>query len=215
MEELGSELNIALIETCGLIAAGINALFAKQTHYRIIAFKSSDEFMQARGFKSFHGVIFSLSGSREHRRECLQLFSEIASVQPNLKRIVMVNDNDEAKLITQLSQTMINGVVNKDAPIARFYDELSALLNDSGRMNENNMNHWYICNNPRLLSPTERVILRYLTDGYSVSQIASCLERNIKTIRAHKFNAMLKLGVSNDAGLLDAADILRYRNNFL
>lgn len=215
MEQLGNELNVALIETCALIAAGIKALFAKQSHYRVVVFKNSEEFMLMRGNNHFHGVIFSLSGSREHRRDCLQLFSDIASVQPGLKRIVMVNDTVEAKLITQLSQTMINGVVNKDSPVARFYDELAALLNDSGRSADNNVNHWYICNSPRLLSPTERVILRYLTDGYSVSQIASCLERNIKTIRAHKFNAMLKLGVNNDAGLLDAADILRYRNNFL
>lgn len=41
-------------------------------------------------------------------------------------------------------------------------------------------------------------------------QIAIQLERNIKTIRAHKFNVMSKLGVSSDAGLLDAADILLY-----
>ncbi len=42
-------------------------------------------------------------------------------------------------------------------------------------------------------------------------QIAVQLERNIiKTIRAHKRNVMSKLGVSSDAGLLDAADILLY-----
>jgi len=44
--------------------------------------------------------------------------------------------------------------------------------------------------------------------GYSLAQIATQLERNIKTIRAHKFNAMMKLGVHSDVGLLDAADIL-------
>lgn len=41
-------------------------------------------------------------------------------------------------------------------------------------------------------------------------QIAAQLKRNIKTIRAHKFNVMAKLGVNSDAGLLDAADILLY-----
>ena len=45
-------------------------------------------------------------------------------------------------------------------------------------------------------------------DGYSMTQIAEQLKRNIKTIRAHKFNVMSKLGVSSDAGLLEAADIL-------
>lgn len=47
-----------------------------------------------------------------------------------------------------------------------------------------------------------------MSRGYSMTQIAEQLKRNIKTIRAHKFNVMSKLGVSSDAGLLEAADIL-------
>ncbi len=46
--------------------------------------------------------------------------------------------------------------------------------------------------------------------GFSIQEIATRLERNIKTIRAHKFNAMMKLGVHSDVGLLDAADILTH-----
>lgn len=68
-------------------------------------------------------------------------------------------------------------------------------------------NQWYI-NQSRTLSPTEREILRFMSRGYSMTQIAEQLKRNIKTIRAHKFNVMSKLGVSSDAGLLEAADIL-------
>lgn len=59
-----------------------------------------------------------------------------------------------------------------------------------------------------MLSPTEREILRFMSCGYSMPQIAVELARNIKTIRAHKFNVMSKLGVNSDAGLLHAADIL-------
>lgn len=51
-------------------------------------------------------------------------------------------------------------------------------------------------------------LLRYISYGYSLPEIARLLQRNIKTIRAHKFNAMTKLGVSSDLGLLSAADIL-------
>ncbi len=47
-----------------------------------------------------------------------------------------------------------------------------------------------------------------MTCGYSLTDIAARLERNIKTIRAHKFNAMAKLGVNSDIGLLSAADLL-------
>ena len=58
------------------------------------------------------------------------------------------------------------------------------------------------------LSPTENMILRYMTYGYSLMEISERLGRNIKTIRAHKFNAMTKLGVNSDVGLLSAADLL-------
>ena len=74
-------------------------------------------------------------------------------------------------------------------------------------MTEHTLNLWYL-NQSRMISPTEREILRFMSNGYSMPQIAVQLERNIKTIRAHKFNVMSKLGVSSDAGLLDAADIL-------
>lgn len=43
-----------------------------------------------------------------------------------------------------------------------------------------------------------------------MTEIAVQLDRNIKTIRAHKFNAMTKLGVNSDVGLLNAADILTW-----
>lgn len=87
--------------------------------------------------------------------------------------------------------------------------ELIELLSETLRINDNMLNHWY-CSQNRMLSPTERAILRYMSCGYSIPEIAAQLERNIKTIRAHKFNAMVKLGVNSDVGLLDAADILTH-----
>jgi DNA-binding NarL/FixJ family response regulator len=46
--------------------------------------------------------------------------------------------------------------------------------------------------------------------GYSIPEIAAQLERNLKTIRAHKFNVMSKLGVKSDVWLICAADVLDY-----
>lgn len=82
-------------------------------------------------------------------------------------------------------------------------------VGETRRVNENVINHWYVSQN-RTLSPTERAILQCMTRGLSMPEIAVQLERNIKTIRAHKFNAMAKLGVNSDVGLLNAADILTW-----
>ncbi|XNM56991.1 DNA-binding transcriptional activator BglJ [Escherichia coli] len=85
----------------------------------------------------------------------------------------------------------------------KLFLSLNGVRQATDRLN----NQWYI-NQSRTLSPTEREILRFMSRGYSMTQIAEQLKRNIKTIRAHKFNVMSKLGVSSDAGLLEAADIL-------
>lgn len=99
--------------------------------------------------------------------------------------------------------------MSKASSLTVLQDALLTALSSPSRGTESTKNHWYI-NQSRMLSPTEREILRFMSNGYSMPQIAAQLERNIKTIRAHKFNVMSKLGVSSDAGLLDAADILLY-----
>lgn len=123
--------------------------------------------------------------------------------------MVIADDDAEARLIGSLSPLPLDGVVSKSSSLTVLQDALFTALNCSSRGTEGSKNHWYI-NQSRMLSPTEREILRFMSNGYSMPQIAVQLERNIKTIRAHKFNVMSKLGVSSDAGLLDAADILLY-----
>ncbi|MGA0672520.1 bgl operon transcriptional regulator BglJ, partial [Klebsiella pneumoniae] len=66
---------------------------------------------------------------------------------------------------------------------------------------DRNRSHWSTSKTP---SYTKSVSWQH----HPLSDIAIQLNRNIKTIRAHKFNAMTKLGVRSDIGLLNAADIL-------
>lgn len=113
------------------------------------------------------------------------------------------------RLISALSPLPLDGVISKASPLDVLQDALFTSLNSARRTTERTDNLWELHQNC-MLSPTEREILRFMSNGYSMPQIAVQLERNIKTIRAHKFNVMSKLGVSSDAGLLDAADILLY-----
>ena len=134
---------------------------------------------------------------------------ELAHTHNDIQRIVLAADEMEAKLVSHLSPSRLHGIMNKAVSLTHLRDELSALLSETRRVNDNMLNHWYVSQN-RMLSPTERAILRYMSFGYSIPEIATQLERNIKTIRAHKFNAMVKLGVNSDVGLLDAADLLTH-----
>ncbi|MHA6495645.1 DNA-binding transcriptional activator BglJ, partial [Escherichia coli] len=117
------------------------------------------------------------------------------------------DDDIEARLIGSLSPSPLDGVLSKASTLEIFHQELFLSLNGVRQATDRLNNQWYI-NQSRTLSPTEREILRFMSRGYSMTQIAEQLKRNIKTIRAHKFNVMSKLGVSSDAGLLEAADIL-------
>ncbi|EPM70213.1 LuxR family DNA-binding response regulator, partial [Pseudomonas syringae pv. actinidiae ICMP 18804] len=51
------------------------------------------------------------------------------------------------------------------------------------------------------LSPRELEVLRLLSAGYTVGQIAAQLNRSKQTVSAQKVGAMRKLGLANDAAL--------------
>jgi two-component system, NarL family, captular synthesis response regulator RcsB len=51
------------------------------------------------------------------------------------------------------------------------------------------------------LSSAETEILRYIAEGFSVSQTAERLRRSKKTVSTHKRSAMRKLQVADDLGL--------------
>lgn len=149
---------------------------------------------------------FSLSGSRSSRAESLLFVHEMARCRPEVQTIILANNESEMHLIGHLMPACLHGILNKSAPRRGLQERLLQLLDNHHLSGSEQFCDREACNDP--LSPTEHAILRYMSWGYSLSDIAIQLNRNIKTIRAHKFNAMTKLGVRSDIGLLNAADIL-------
>lgn len=211
MENRSAKRNVALVEKCFMSRIGIQSLFNAdaENNYELHLFSTRDEFQDAMTKTAFAAVIFSLSSIRKDRRMGLICLNELATNFPGMRRLVIADDEVEARLIGALSPSPLDGVLSKEAALPELQEALFSMLSGTRRINENTNNLWYL-NQSRMLSPTEREILRFMSHGYSMPQIAVELERNIKTIRAHKFNVMSKLGVNSDAGLLNAADILLY-----
>ncbi|HCD1254359.1 TPA: DNA-binding transcriptional activator BglJ [Citrobacter amalonaticus] len=209
MEHRHCTRNVALIEKCVMSGIGIQNLFnaTPDNQYNLHLYLTLDDFQQAMKTTVFSAVIFSLSSIRKYRRVGLMSLTGLAENYPGMRRLVIADDDVEARLISVLSPFPLDGVLSKEAPLPALQEALFTALSGARRINESNSNLWYL-NQSRMLSPTEREILRFMSCGYSMPQIATELARNIKTIRAHKFNVMSKLGVSSDAGLLHAADIL-------
>ncbi|EPM0022165.1 DNA-binding transcriptional activator BglJ [Citrobacter farmeri] len=209
MENRKRTRNVALIEKCVMSGIGIQNLFnvASDNQYKLHLYLTLDDFQQAMSTTVFSAVIFSLSSIRKARRVGLMSLIELAENYPGMRRLVIAEDDVEARLISALSPSPLDGVLSKENSLPALQDALFTALSGTRRISESNSNLWYL-NQSRMLSPTEREILRFMSNGYSMPQIAIELARNIKTIRAHKFNVMSKLGVNSDAGLLHAADIL-------
>jgi DNA-binding NarL/FixJ family response regulator len=176
-------------------------------NYRIQFFKDTQILKRELQSKDFSAIIFSLSGNRRSRLESLLFLHEIARCCPETQRIILANDEAEMRLVSHLMPLRLHGILNKSACRIQLQEHLLQLLEHNYQPNESSVSQKQGMGS-QILSPTEHAILRYMSYGYSLPEIATQLERNIKTIRAHKFNAMTKLGVSSAMGLLSAADIL-------
>ena len=210
METHTARRHIAVIDPCNMSAVGLAHFFTTVSfrQYQLHLFKDFDSFNTALRYIPFFSVIYSLSDAREERRNCLVYMRELAFKHGAIQRIILAGDEIEARLIGQLSPSRLHGIISKSSSLIVLQKQLITLLSETEQVNNNAFTHWYGCHT-RILSPTERTVLRYMSSGLSIPEIAEQLERNIKTIRAHKYNAMLKLGVNSDVGLLDAANILR------
>ena len=200
---------IAIVEKCAMTEVALRHILINESgkNYRIQFFQDTKALKREFQSKDFSAIIFSLSGNRRSRLESLRFLHEIARYCPEMQRIVLANDEAEMRLVSHLPPSRLHGILNKSACRIQLQEYLLQLLDHSYQPNEGS-----VCQKQsisgQILSPTEHTILRYMSYGYSLPEIATQLERNIKTIRAHKFNAMTKLGVSSDMGLLSAADIL-------
>lgn len=209
MEKHSRKQCVAIVEHCMMTEMGLRHLLMHPCYrnFTFHFFRSIREFKLALRQTSFDVLICCLPGTREPRIECLLTMEEIARHNAGITRIVLANDSVEAELIKHHSPTYLHGVLSKSSPLVELQQSIQDLLRGAlfgHEYAEASLLH----HESRSLSPTENIILRYMTYGYSLMEIAQRLDRNIKTIRAHKFNAMTKLGVNSDVGLLSAADLL-------
>jgi DNA-binding CsgD family transcriptional regulator len=98
----------------------------------------------------------------------------------------------------------LHGVLNKACGRETLQEQLFQLLEQQMPRNEPASRKALYGHR---LSSMEQTILRYIACGYSLSEIAVQMDRNIKTIRA-QVQCDGQAGYQLDLGLLSAADIL-------
>ncbi|ADO50006.1 DNA-binding transcriptional activator BglJ [[Enterobacter] lignolyticus] len=211
MEKHAATRHIAIIDACTMSVLGLQKLLTHTSgnQCQIHVFRNSAEFLAELHRWPCFAVIYAISCARGSRKDSSYLLKSVARLAPQARRIVISDDRREAGLIRDLSPVSLHGILCKSAAISDLSAQLQGLLQVFPSPQENIINGGCRGATPGL-SPTERVILYYMAEGLSIPEIAAHLARNTKTIRAHKFNAMTKLGVSTDTDLLCAADMLHY-----
>ncbi|WP_434636704.1 DNA-binding transcriptional activator BglJ [Klebsiella sp. I138] len=208
MEKRNEAQCIAVVEQCVMTEAALRFILNDRQNINasVLFFNNVQSLKYALNILDVTAVIFSLSGHRQLRLESLLFLHEIACSNPDVCRVVLADNIREASLINQLAPFHLHGILNKSTPRETLQEQLLLLLAQQTSLRNEPFRQKGV---HRLIpSPIEQSILRCMADGYSLPEIAVQLGRNIKTIRAHKCNAMARLGFSSDLGLLSAADLL-------
>lgn len=212
MEKCTANRHVAVVENCLMTKLGLRQLFSccSGTPYQLDAFKDSGDWFARRAHRRpYDIVIYSVAVTRQSRQHSIYFLTHLARKQPDAVRVLLADDEVQGKLIHHLLPVPLHAVLCKSSSVEKLRLQLNALM-----LQKESLCRPYKTLSCRSgsggLSPTERTILDYMGKGLSIPEIAIRMARNAKTIRTHKFNAMNKLGVRTDTGLLCAADILRY-----
>ncbi len=211
MEACTADRHVAVVENCVMTQVGFQAIITccSSSSYRLHTFNDSSEWFSQNAYQRYDIVIYSVAGLRHSRQQSIHFLSHLAQVQPDSVRVLLAENEIQAKLIHHLSPVPLHAVLCKSSSVEKLQIQVHALMHQKASQNAPRLMHNSTAHSV-CLSPTERTMLYYLGKGFSISEIAVRMSRNPKTIRTHKFNAMNKLGVKSDKGLLCAADILRY-----
>lgn len=135
MENRISKRNVALVEKCVMSTIGIKGLFDAMPDCRhtLHIFSKPSAFYKAALKTPFSAVIFSLSALRTERRTGLSSLTELAINYPHMRRLVIADDDAEARLISALSPLPLDGVISKASPLDVLQDALFTSLNSARR----------------------------------------------------------------------------------
>ncbi|MFK3660765.1 LuxR C-terminal-related transcriptional regulator [Scandinavium sp. NPDC088450] len=207
MENHTTKRHVAIIENCALTVEGFRQLLQKRLNCpcQLYAFRDSEHWFAHPAHPAYDFAIYSVADTRDSRQQCIQFFTHLAKAAPRTFRVLLTENAHQARLIHHLSPIFLHGMLIKTMTTKELLLQAKTLLSRKLKPGSS------VEADAVGLSPTERTLLYYMGTGLSIAEIAVRMERNAKTIRTHKFNVMTKLGVSNDTGLLCAADILCYQ----
>ncbi|MEH8147234.1 response regulator transcription factor [Aeromonas hydrophila] len=198
---------IILADDHPLILAGIRSLIAEgQPGCEIVAEAHQvTELLKTLRQHTCDLLITDFSMPGDSRCDGLVMIQQLIRDHPSLP-IIVLTQVQNAGILQSLIHTGIRGVLLKKSVLSELSDAINHVLAGQEYIGssvkqllaEGGLLH----NNPQTqLTPKESEVVRLLSSGMSVTQVAQYLNRSIKTISTQKKNAMLRLGIKSDSEL--------------
>ncbi|MGQ9634117.1 MAG: response regulator [Bryobacteraceae bacterium] len=140
---------------------------------------------------------------------------QIRRNRPDTKVVFLTMYDDEDYLVEGM-EVGANGYILKDSPAAQLASAVRDVFRGGSYLSPRMLSQLVddfrsrVKTTDRLprfasLTPREKEVLKMLAEGNSVKEVATQLDLSVKTVEAHKFNLMRKLGIHNKAQLVQYA----------
>jgi two-component system, NarL family, captular synthesis response regulator RcsB len=190
-----------------VVVAGVETIL-KSHRYDIVARAyDTDSLFEALGEHPCDVVVTDFAMPEGSQPDGLPMIRRIRALRPDIGIVVLTMLTNVAVLRTLL-----------DMGVAAIFDKRTSLRDIPVAVHAANVGRSYLSPAIRRLfhqaeceetaqdlatrlSPREIEVLRALAQGHNLAQVASAMNRSIKTISRQKRSAMVKLGLDNDAHL--------------
>jgi len=140
---------------------------------------------------------------------------QIRRNRPDTKVVFLTMYDDEDYLVESM-EVGANGYILKDSPASQLASAVRDVFRGGSYLSPRMLSQLVhdfrsrVKTTDRLprfasLTPREKEVLKMLAEGNSVKEVANQLDLSVKTVEAHKFNLMRKLGIHNKAQLVQYA----------
>lgn len=208
-----SKIKILLADDHTLFRQGIKTLLASEPDMEVVA-EAPDAAAAAEKATELKPDVVLMDISMPGPSS-FEVARQIRRNRPDTKVVFLTMYDDEDYLM-ECMEVGANGYVLKDSPASQLAAAVRDVFRGGSYLSPKMLSQLVADFRSRAkttdrlprfasLTPREKEILKMLAEGNSVKEVATRLDLSVKTVEAHKFNLMRKLGIHNKAQLVQYA----------
>jgi len=208
-----SKIRILLADDHTLFRQGIKTLLAAESDMEVVG-EASDAAAAADKATELKPDVVLLDIGMPGPSS-FEVARQIRKNRPDTKVVFLTMYDDEDYLVESM-EVGANGYILKDSPASQLATAVRDVFRGGSYLSPRMLSQLVddfrsrVKTTDRLprfasLTPREKEVLKMLAEGNSVKEVATQLDLSVKTVEAHKFNLMRKLGIHNKAQLVQYA----------